>query len=523
MTEARERSRKTGGDETSITLPPDAIAKLRHLGIRPTREENKFGAKPVSATVRAIWNGADFDEIAHIGRDVAVILDHTNHYAESGGQVGDRGELMSDVADFGATGTRGRTSREAKGDCRVAITDTLSFGGYVLHVGRVIAGRLQVGDKLQVNVDRKVRAGTMGNHTATHLLNHALRAVLGDEVEQSGSLVAPDRLRFDFRCSRAMKPDEIARTETLVNEAIARDVEVFAAEASLEAARAIRGVRAVFGERYPDPVRVVSIGQPVSALLERPDAPEWEEVSVEFCGGTHVARTVEAQRFVIVQETALAAGVRRIFALTGVPALAATVAGEGLVKEAEAAAALDGDELVAAHDLLISHMEPMTIGVSTRHALQRSIEAMRDRIKVIRKSAESSARTEAVDQARAVAAAPDVVQTAPGGSFLVVEIPSATKESLRSAADVVRSQHPDAAFMLFSANIEEGSVAIIAAVPKPLIAAGLKAGDWVRVAATACGGGGGGRPDAAQAGGRQPEKVPEAMDTAREFATQMLA
>ncbi|MHC4948266.1 MAG: alanine--tRNA ligase, partial [Planctomycetota bacterium] len=283
MTEARAISRRGGDERRSIDLPADAIARLRYKGVEPTVDVEKHDGRPITAHVKAVWNGTDFDEDAlDFGKSdlVGLVTDRTNFYAEQGGQVGDTGVV-----------------RDVDGDrSELQVVDTRVYDGYVLHVGRLVRGRISVGESLELVVDRSRRGCIRANHTATHLLNHALREVLGDDVDQKGSLVAADRLRFDFSFSHAMDDEQLRATEALVNEWIAADLPVHAEEVPLDVARALHGVRAVFGEHYPDPVRVVSIGTPVSDLVAAPDDPRWRGTSIEFCGGTHLARTKEAER-----------------------------------------------------------------------------------------------------------------------------------------------------------------------------------------------------------------------------------
>jgi alanyl-tRNA synthetase len=515
MEAARERSRRGGASEQAVTLPPEAIASLEHLGVPHTDDEAKYDAKPTTAVVRAIWNGRDFDEVAPGGAEVAVIVNRTNHYAEGGGQIGDRGRMECDVFSLGAAPTRGRQGGPSSGDARFDVSDTQACGGYVLHIGRVVDGKLRVGDRVNVIVDRDRRVPTMANHTGTHLLNHALREVLGDDVEQRGSLVADDRLRFDFT-SGAMSPEQLSRTETLVNGAIDAGLVVHAEVVPLEAAQAIHGLRAVFGERYPDEVRVVSIGEPVSDLRADPSNPAWRAYSIELCGGTHLRVTSEIGTCVLVHEQALAAGIRRITALTGARAAAAALAGGTLEEKLREAAELDDARLPAAFEDLNGQFEHLTLGLVARARVAPLLDGLRERVRAIQKAASKTARSGVVEQARAIAGEAT-------GPIVVATVDGADKETLLSAMDVVRAAHADAAVMLFAPDEAAGKVAIAAAVPPDLVGRGLKAGDWVREAAKRCGGGGGGRPDMAQAGGKDPARVPEAAAAARSIAEEKLS
>ncbi len=519
MEEARERSRAGGADdgEHAIALPPDAIARLHHMNVQPTDDSAKYAQKPITAQVEAIWNGSDFDNEASIGKRVAVILNRTNHYAESGGQIGDRGDIYEEGdPGMGPVRIRGIGGEEGNVGSRFNIDDTRAVGGYVLHIGSLAEGELTVGDRVVIRVDRQHREPTQMNHTATHLLNFALREVLGEGVQQKGSLVAPDRLRFDFSHGQAMSTHELAEVQRIVNQQIEDALEVDAQIAPLATAKRIRGVRAVFGEKYPDPVRVVAIGAKVSDLIANPENDEWMKYSIEFCGGTHLARSDEAQRFVILSESALAAGVRRVVAVTGVAAQAANVAGMELLERVQAAAKLDEQFLPAEVDEISRLVDELTLGAVAKHRIMERLETLRETAKEIRKKAQKAGRELAVQQARELAEKRDT-------TIIVAEVHAGDRDVLLSALDAVRDRRPQSAVMLVTPDVTGEKVIIVAAVPDELIKRGLKAGDWVKVAAQACGGSGGGKPDRAQAGGKEPAKIPDAIQTAQAFAQDKLA
>ena len=506
MEAARQRSRRTAGDDDAITLPPEAIARLKHMGIEPTEDAARNDAKPMTAEVRAIYNGDDFDEVAHVGTRVAVILNRTNHYAQAGGQVGDHGNIFE--------------SSEAQGeghlDAHFDVEDTQAFGGYVLHIGHVTEHKLRVGAPVNITVDRQRREPIRANHTATHLLNFALRYVVGPEEDQRGSLVAPDRLRFDFACTHAMSDQQIDDTERLVNERIDAALPVDAALVPLETARSIAGVRAIFGEKYPDPVRVVAIGATMTDVLADPANERWKQFSLELCGGTHLPDTSATRRCVIVHEQALAAGVRRITAVTGTAALAAVKAGEGLEQRARRAADLDGDDLLAEYDAIAELVQELTIGATVHGRIDTLLGSLKKRVRGLRKAHRAEARSGVVEAARRIAAEA-------GGPVIVGTLHDADRDNLLSAMDAIRATHDEAAVMLLGVDNDAERVTIVARVPESLIGKGLKAGDWVREPAKICGGRGGGRPDMAQAGGKEPDKVGEAVDAARSFAESKLS
>ncbi len=503
MEEARELSRAggSGKDATaSVALTTEAVAKLPKVGAKPTKDGAKFAGKPISATVKAIWNGNDFDENvtasgSNIDQRFAVILDKTCFYAEMGGQVADVGRLA--VTRDAGTG--------ARGGGEFTVESVKAAGGYVAHIGRVRKGEIRVGDQVEAKVDAHLRTRTASNHTSTHLLNWALREVLGDGIEQKGSLVDADRLRFDFSHNKGLSDDEAARVEALVSKRITKDLQVDAVETPLAEAKKIAGVRAVFGEVYPDPVRVVAIGATVSDIMSAPEDAKWRELSIEFCGGTHLERTGSATSFVITSEGGIAKGIRRIEALTGDAAAKAIEAGKHLLSRAKGAAP---SEIGAIEAELDSH----ELALRDKVAIRTALDALRDKAKAAQKAAAAESRGGAVDAARTIADEHD-------GEIIVAEVPGvgAERDALLAAMDVLKSKRPDSAVMLFGADAGAGKVTIVARVPEVLIKRGLKAGDWVRTASQACGGKGGGRPDAAQGGGTEPEKIGEAMEAAREM------
>ncbi|MDG2021288.1 MAG: alanine--tRNA ligase [Phycisphaerales bacterium] len=499
MEEARSKSRAGGDvDDPVLTMPPDVLGKLDFLKVKPTDDDAKHLNHPTTGLIKAIWDGRHLCERSEHGQRVAVILDRTCFYGEQGGQVGDVGEIHV------ARGSSAGHDHVGKVD----VEDARRVGDYVLHIGHVSHGAIAVGDECEVAVDVHRRSAIRAHHTATHLLNLALRAVAGPESEQRGSSVAADRLRFDYAASGPLDPDALEEIETRVNAAIAEKLDVHIGESPLDLAQKVNTVRAVFGERYPDPVRMVAVGPTVVDLLEAPDNPEWLERSVEFCGGTHLANTAEAADFVVLSEQGLAAGIRRVTALAGEPARAARLQATELETRLSAVETGDSSEPI---DGVIRDFESATISVVDRHALGGRIESLRASAKSARKAAAAENRGAVVDAAREIAA------NAPGDA-IVARIDGADKDALLSAMDAIRAVREDAAVLLLAADADQGKVVIVAKVPKTLIASGLKAGEWVKAAAQACGGGGGGRPDSAQAGGKDPARAEEAVEAARAHA-----
>jgi alanyl-tRNA synthetase len=490
MEEARELARSGGKstDNRLFELPPDVLASSWFVD--GTDDSPKYSNGPVRAMVAAIWDGSKVqDETSGAeaaGKQVAIKLDRTNFYAEMGGQVGDSGTLVSETG------------------ARFEVTATRTVGKCVLHIGQIVSGKLYVGDRVTATVAPS-RHATENNHTSTHLANWALREVLGDGVQQKGSQVDPEKLRFDFSHSKAIELPELEKVERLVNQSIGKDLKVYAEEAPQEQALKINGLRAVFGEKYPPMVRVVSIGVPVKDLLANPTNPDWRQYSIEFCGGTHLPSSKVAESFVITEESAVSKGIRRIVALTGVAASAA------MSVASQVDTAIGAGDLTSLQKLVSAPNIPLL-------AKRRAQSAITD-LQSKAKAAEKAAKAAASSNVDAVGIASELLSSAPAlgpGKLVVGEIAGATDDQLRSALDSLRKKQPSLAMMLAARNDEK--VAFLAYVSPDLVALGLKAGDWIRDTAKAAGGGGGGKPDMAQAGGKDPAKTPEALKVATDFA-----
>ncbi|GAB4451446.1 MAG: alanine--tRNA ligase [Armatimonadaceae bacterium] len=398
-------------------------------------------------------------ETVREGQEVEVVLDTTPFYAEAGGQVGDAGELRTISGAF-------------------SVRETRKQNGIYFHHGTVATGTLTVGDAVAAEVDTERRRDIMRNHTATHLLHRALRTRLGSHVQQRGSLVAPDRLRFDFSHGAGMTPDELRDVETEVNEAIHKELAVEIVEKPLDEARQM-GAMMLFGEKYGDTVRVVSVGG---------------EYSREFCGGTHVANAHQIGPFRLISEASAAAGVRRIEALTG--------------RAAEAYDTANSDRLKQIAGMLSVKLTDAPLAVER---LLGEIKALRQELDLAKRAqtgniGESLAR-EAQEQ---------------NGLKIVLAQPEgiADGNALSALADDILSRLNSGAVVL-GANAD-GKVLFVAKASKDAVAKGIHAGNIVKAAAQAAGGGGGGRPDFAQAGGRDAAKLPDALAAAESALQQQL-
>jgi alanyl-tRNA synthetase len=333
------------------------------------------------------------------------------------------------------------------------------------------------------------RRDIAANHTATHLLNLALRQALGDHVEQRGSLVDEHKTRFDFTHGKALDHDELAKVERRVNAMICENLPVRSNLLPLDQAKALNGVRAVFGEKYPDPVRVVY------ALPGDLEDCDGREQSVEFCGGTHVARTGDIGFFKVVAEESVSKGIRRLTAVTGCEAVAVAQRAEKDLKDIA-----------------------QTLAAPVEEASAR-VSALRKEVRELKKKLAAGGGG-SVD---AVAEVAKLLESAPvhaGVKVVVAEIKDSSDEQLRRAIDSAKAQR-EVAVLLATAGPEK--VGFAAGVSDTVIKKGLKAGDWVREAAKAAGGGGGGRPNFAVAGAKDTGKLPAALEAARSFAGDALS
>ncbi len=396
-------------------------------------------------TVTALYRDGEAVETLAAGEQGVVVLDRTPFYAESGGQVGDHGTLTSGEASF-------------------EVGDTRKEGAVHLHLGRLRLGSLRVGDRVRAEVSARERGATACNHSATHLLHAALRRVLGGHVTQKGSLVEPGRLRFDFSHFEPMTAAELREVERLVNGQIRANLPVQADEMTYDEAIE-RGAMALFGEKYGDRVRVLSMG----------------EFSTELCGGIHVRRTGDIGLFKIVAEAGVAAGVRRIEAVTGAGALEWV---EGMQAQLEHIGALfkGGREQL---DVRVAQ------ALERSRALEKELERLKGRLA-------SAAGSDLAGQAQEIG----------GVKVLAARLDGADPKSLRETLDQLKNKMGTAAIVL--ATVSEGKVTLVAGVTKDATGR-LKAGELVNVVASRVGGRGGGRPDMAQAGGTQPENLDGAL------------
>ncbi|EGJ7426282.1 TPA: alanine--tRNA ligase [Escherichia coli] len=447
MEEQRRRAREASG------FGADYNAMIR---VDSASEFKGYDHLELNGKVTALFVDGKAVDAINAGQEAVVVLDQTPFYAESGGQVGDKGELKGANFSF-------------------AVEDTQKYGQAIGHIGKLAAGSLKVGDAVQADVDEARRARIRLNHSATHLMHAALRQVLGTHVSQKGSLVNDKVLRFDFSHNEAMKPEEIRAVEDLVNTQIRRNLPIETNIMDLEAAKA-KGAMALFGEKYDERVRVLSMG----------------DFSTELCGGTHASRTGDIGLFRIISESGTAAGVRRIEAVTG----------EGAIATVHA----DSDRLSEVAHLLKG--DSNNLADKVRSVLERT----RQLEKELQQLKEQAA---AQESANLSSKAIDVN----GVKLLVSELSGVEPKMLRTMVDDLKNQLGSTIIVL--ATIVEGKVSLIAGVSKD-VTDRVKAGELIGMVAQQVGGKGGGRPDMAQAGGTDAAALPAALASVKGWVSAKL-
>ena len=453
---ARKTTSYMGADATVYEQIDPAI-NSEFIGYDKTEAEGKIVAL-VSVSSEEDGEESTVSEALTDGMTGAVITDVTPFYATKGGQVGDVGVI-----------TLGDSVFEVKETIPVA-------GSKIAHIGKVVKGMFKVGDKVVLKVDGENRMATCRNHSATHLLQKALREVLGTHVEQSGSYQDAGRTRFDFSHFKAMTPEEIKAVEKLVNDKIAESLPVDTKVMSVEDAKK-SGAMALFGEKYGDEVRVVGMG----------------EFSKEFCGGTHVKNTGMIGQFKIISESGVAAGIRRIEAITGHNVIKYYENLENTIAEAAKIIKASPDKLVEKAKHLMEEMK----------ALQSENESLKNK-----------AAKEALGDVM------DKVVEIGGVKVLSVEIPETDGNELRTLGDELKNKLGEG--LIFLASAKDGKVNLVAMATDGAVKAGVHAGNLIKTVAPIVGGGGGGRPNMAQAGGKLPDKIGQAVEAVKdEVKTQL--
>ncbi|KJG56374.1 alanyl-tRNA synthetase [Photobacterium kishitanii] len=438
MAAQRQRARDAGNFGVDYNDAIKVDAETEFCGYSSTDGEG---------VIVALYRDGNAVDSINAGENALVVLSNTPFYAESGGQCGDSGLLTAEGVVFN-------------------VADTQKFGAATGHKGQLVEGSLTVGQQLTAAVDSERRQAISLNHSATHLMHAALRTILGDHVSQKGSLVKADSLRFDFSNLEAVKPEQLRAVENMVNDQIRANHSIDTNIMDIEAAKA-KGAMALFGEKYDDQVRVLSMG----------------DFSTELCGGVHATRTGDIGLFKILSESGIAAGIRRIEAVTGAGAIAAMHTEDMMLAKTARLVKSDVASVVSKVDALVSHSKQ----------LEKEIQQLKDKL-----------------AAQEGASLINKAQQINGVNVLIAKLDGADNKALRGMVDELKNQLGSGVVLL--GNVSDGKVGLIAGVTKDLIGK-VKAGELVNLVALQVGGKGGGRPDMAQAGGTDAAALPAALDS----------
>ena len=450
MNEQRERARAARQENQRVSVPD-----LTGINVDSLKQDYNV----TTAKVVLLWKDGKAVEQVHDGEEVGIILDTTAFYAEGGGQAGDTGMIETEVG-------------------KVEIENAKKLAnGTIYHIGMVVEGLIKVGDNVKILIDAEVKQATARNHTATHLLHAALKNIVGEHVNQAGSSVNSERLRFDFSHFEPLTTEQIEKIEQQVNEAILKAITVDISEKTQNEAKEM-GAMALFGEKYGDIVRVVNI----------------KDCSVELCGGTHVNNVAEIGLFKIVSEAGVASGVRRIEAITGKLAYDKVNSVEKTLNKAASLLKSRNNEVVEKIEALLTQVKTL----EQQLALAKS------------KMAQETA-------SELLATAIDVN----GVTIVNAEVEIEDMDGLRNLADLLRDKLTVGVIVL-GAKIADDKVNFVVMATKDAVAKGIHAGNIIKETAKVAGGGGGGRPDMAQAGGKNPEKITEALTMATEVITKQI-
>ncbi|KAL7639225.1 UNVERIFIED_CONTAM: hypothetical protein RMT77_010759 [Armadillidium vulgare] len=514
--EAQEKSKGIAkGQDNSYKLDVHAIEELKNINIPYTNDIAKYNYNATDSSLNyhfekckgkvvAIRYDSQFVSDVKSGSRCGIILDQTCFYAESGGQMTDEG-FMVKVGDE---------------DTEFKVEFVEIKGGYVCHIG-VVEGTIKVNDEFDLIFDSARRKLLMNNHTGTHILNFALRQVLTEAADQRGSLVAPDRLRFDFSSKGAMTVEEVKRTEEICQTMILDRKQVYAKNSPLALAKSIQGLRAVFGEVYPDPVRVVSIGIPVEELQRDPHSQAGSITSIEFCGGTHLLNSGDAESLVIISEEAIAKGIRRIVALTGPEALKAVRKGESLENELHNLKCKISNNNIPYKEV-VKLLTDILENINHAQMQYWRKEQLRRTVEMIKKEYGDADRTRKAAISKGVVYfTKEILILNPGIPYLVLQLEAFAQNKILN--DVLKEVKNGPPTMLISADEDINKILAMASVPKSVVTqTGLRADEWVKELTEIFNGKGGGKPESAQVCGTNVSSLSEAVSIAKKFAENKL-
>ncbi|KAF9653789.1 hypothetical protein BDM02DRAFT_3152774 [Thelephora ganbajun] len=496
QSKAASQASSRKGKKDAVKLDVHDLASLeKNPDVPKTDDSAKFALGNTDATVKAIYHDRKFlsstSDLPE-GATFGILLDKTSFYAEAGGQEYDTGNIVIDgVTDF-------------------EVEDVQVFSGYVLHIGHLKYGQLKVCDEVVSSYDELRRWPLRNNHTATHILNWSLREVLGDHIDQKGSLVAPTKLRFDFSHKAGIANSDIEKIESLSRDWIKRNVKVFSKEVDLKTAHNVPGVRAVFGEAYPDPVRVVTLEYEVEEILKDIENVKWRSTSVEFCGGTHVAKTGDIKDFVILEESGIAKGIRRIIAVTGHEAVEVTRLADDLKMKLDKIEQLSGKEKDA--QLKAYAIE---LGQADFSAVKKA--ELKERATTLRKAFDKEVKDkEAAATKVVVDAFVDHFKDNESADSYIASVDAQGNAKILQGL-VAQGRKLSKALYVFSVDSESDKVVHVNFVPPSLKSKGLDARQWATKVSEIVGGKAGGKDDSAQGVGVEAGRVEEAVSVAKSY------
>ncbi|QRV94097.1 alanyl-tRNA synthetase [Ceratobasidium sp. AG-Ba] len=489
--EASKGGKKVVGEV--VKLDVHDLGHLDKEGTVPKTDDSaKYLFGNVDAQIKAIYHPTK-KFVSSFSSDssdqIGILLDKTCMYAESGGQEYDMGSIVID------------------GAAEFAVENVQAFKGYVLHTGIMKYGELKVGDNVVASYDELRRWPLRNNHTATHILNWSLRETLGDHIDQKGSLVAPTKLRFDFSHKQQITLPELSTIEKHNLGWVSRNEKVHSADVGLQKGYEVNGLRAVFGEAYPDPVRVVAIGAPVEEILKDPSDPKWRGASVEFCGGTHVNKTGDIKSIIITEESGIAKGIRRITAVTGHEAAEVTRIADQLSSRLDALEKAPND----------AGLKALTVDLDKADISVLRKAELKERFAKVRKSFDEKGKAKAA--AASKAALEDLkkyFQENPNAPGWFVNLPDVEGNAKVLQTLVGEARKLDRPVYLFSPDSSGEKVTHVNFLPKAVVSKEFDARIWATKVSAVLGGKGGGKDDSAQGVGTNVEKIGEAIDVARE-------
>lgn len=489
------------GTSNLIKLNVHELSQLNESNVPKTDDSFKYGTENIEATILRIHDGEAFvDSMTEVGKQYGIVLDKTCFYAEQGGQEYDTGKLVID------------------GQAEFNVENVQVYNGYVFHTGILGDGELSTGDKIIASYEELRRHPLRNNHTGTHILNFALKEVLGNDVDQKGSLVAPEKLRFDFSHKRALSYEELVDVEKITNEKIKENLTVYYKDVALDLAKSISSVRAVFGETYPDPVRVVSVGKPVDEILENPSSEEWSKYSIEFCGGTHVSKTGDIKEFVIVEESGIAKGIRRIVAVSGPEAYEVQRVAVEFDGELDAVDKLPFSALKAQKVKELGvRLGQLNISVISKTDLKEKFNKIEKEVKDEMKVRAKKEIKQTVDDVK------QYFEENKDASFYVkhIDIPTNAK-AITEAINHIKTNLKDKSIYLFTGNDANGKVAHGCYISDAAISKGVDGSSLAKKVSANIGGKAGGKGNVFQGMGDKPSSIDSAISEVSDLLKEKL-